>query len=48
MLLNGGGVNQLKTITTELNKAIAGREPEVRSMLQRVNTLVTDLDGHRA
>ncbi|MET9364369.1 MCE family protein [Streptomyces sp. NPDC006632] len=47
MLLNGGGVNQLKTITTELNKAIAGREPEVRSMLQRVNTLVTDLDGHR-
>ncbi|MFE9401298.1 MCE family protein [Streptomyces sp. NPDC006530] len=47
MLLNGGGVNQLKTITTELNKAIGGREPEVRSMLQRVNTLVTDLDGHR-
>ncbi|MFE9369269.1 MCE family protein [Streptomyces sp. NPDC006711] len=47
MLLNGGGVNQLKTITTELNKAIAGREPQVRSMLQRVNTLVTDLDGHR-
>ncbi|MFD9821177.1 MCE family protein [Streptomyces violascens] len=48
MLLNGGGVNQLKTITTELNKAIGGREPEVRSMLQRVNTLVTDLDGHRS
>ncbi|MGW8725883.1 MCE family protein [Streptomyces sp. NPDC055808] len=47
MLLNGGGVSQLKTITTELNKAIGGREPEVRSMLQRVNTLVTDLDGHR-
>ncbi|GGU28478.1 MCE family protein [Streptomyces violascens] len=47
MLLNGGGVNQLKTITTELDKAIGGREPEVRSMLQRVNTLVTDLDGHR-
>ncbi|MFI6689013.1 MCE family protein [Streptomyces sp. NPDC050485] len=47
MLLNGGGVNQLKTITTELNKAIGGREPEVRSMLHRVTTLVTDLDGHR-
>ncbi|MFE4868307.1 MCE family protein [Streptomyces sp. NPDC056682] len=47
MLLNGGGVNQLKTITTELNKAIGGREPEVRSMLRRVDTLVTDLDGHR-
>ncbi|MFF3171701.1 MCE family protein [Streptomyces sp. NPDC057900] len=48
MLLNGGGINQLKTITTELNKALAGQEPQVRSMLKRVNTLVTDLDDHRA
>lgn len=47
MLLNGGGVNQLKTITTELNKALAGREPQVRSMLNRVDTLVTNLDGHK-
>ncbi|WP_217165202.1 MCE family protein [Streptomyces sp. AC512_CC834] len=47
LLLNGGGVNQLKTITQELNSALGGREPEVRSMLKRVNTLVTDLDDHR-
>ncbi|MFF1410875.1 MCE family protein [Streptomyces sp. NPDC058289] len=47
LLLNGGGVNQLKTITKELNSALGGREPEVRSMLERVNTLVTDLDAHR-
>ncbi|MFJ4338797.1 MCE family protein [Streptomyces sp. NPDC088915] len=47
LLLNGGGVNQLKTITRELNAALGGREPEVRSMLRRVNTLVTDLDAHR-
>ncbi|MFJ6014800.1 MCE family protein [Streptomyces sp. NPDC092952] len=47
MLLNGGGVNQLKTITTELNKALSGREPEVRSVLRRVDTLVTDLDDHK-
>ncbi|MER5359270.1 MCE family protein [Streptomyces sp. NPDC002785] len=47
MLLNGGGVNQLKTITTELNKALAGQEPQVRSMLNRVDTLVTNLDGHK-
>ncbi|MEU9089578.1 MCE family protein [Streptomyces sp. NPDC048428] len=47
MLLNGGGINQLKTITTELNKALAGQEPQVRSMLKRVNTLVTNLDGHK-
>ncbi|MFS0697012.1 MCE family protein [Streptomyces nitrosporeus] len=47
MLLNGGGVAQLKTITTELNKALAGQEPQVRSMLNRVDTLVTDLDAHK-
>ncbi|WP_420716456.1 MCE family protein [Streptomyces sp. H27-H1] len=47
LLLNGGGINQLKTITKELNSALGGREPEVRSMLERVNTLVSDLDAHR-
>ncbi|MFF5920117.1 MCE family protein [Streptomyces flavochromogenes] len=47
LLLNGGGVNQLKTITRELNAALGGREPEVRAMLRRVNTLVTTLDAHR-
>ncbi|WP_436846253.1 MCE family protein [Streptomyces shenzhenensis] len=47
LLLNGGGVNQLRTITRELDAALGGREPEVRSMLRRVDTLVTDLDGHR-
>ncbi|MFJ4965250.1 mce related protein [Streptomyces sp. ADI96-02] len=47
MVLNGGGVDQLRTITTELNKALAGQEPQVRSMLDRVDTLVTDLDGNR-
>lgn len=47
MLLNGGGINQLKTITTELNKALTGQEPKVRSMLRRVDTLVTNLDNHR-
>lgn len=47
MLLNGGGINQLKTITTELNKALAGQEPQIRSMLSRVDTLVTNLDDHK-
>ncbi|AEN13654.1 MULTISPECIES: MCE family protein [unclassified Streptomyces] len=47
MLLNGGGVDQLKTITTELNKALSGQEPQIRSMLSRVDTLVTDLDDHK-
>ncbi|MEW2347180.1 MULTISPECIES: MCE family protein [unclassified Streptomyces] len=48
LLLNGGGVNQLKSITTELNKAVGGRESQVRSTLRRVDTLVTDLDDHRS
>ncbi|MER8232420.1 MCE family protein [Streptomyces sp. NPDC094049] len=47
LLLNGGGVNQLKTITRELNAALGGREPEMRSLLGRVNTLVTTLDANR-
>ncbi|MFD3613004.1 MCE family protein [Streptomyces atroolivaceus] len=47
MLLNGGGVAQLKTITTELNRALAGQEPQIRSMLSRVDTLVTNLDEHK-
>ncbi|MFJ8749399.1 MCE family protein [Streptomyces sp. NPDC102441] len=47
MLLNGGGISQLKTITTELNKALDGQEPQIRSMLERVDTLVTNLDDHK-
>ncbi|MFM9373640.1 MCE family protein [Streptomyces sp. Da 82-17] len=47
LLLNGGGLNQLKTITSELNAALGGREPQVRSALRRVDALVTDLDEHR-
>ncbi|MDJ1137566.1 MlaD family protein [Streptomyces iconiensis] len=47
LLLNGGGVSQLKTVTRELNKALDGNEPEVRSMLRRVNKLVGSLDAHK-
>ncbi|EPD93073.1 virulence factor Mce family protein [Streptomyces sp. HPH0547] len=47
LLLNGGGVSQLKTITGELNKALDGNEEEVRSMLRRVNTLVGSLERHK-
>ena len=47
LLLNGGGLSQLKTITTELNKALGGNEAEVRSMLERLNTFVSDLNDHR-
>ncbi|MFI1868034.1 MCE family protein [Streptomyces jumonjinensis] len=47
LLLNGGGVEQIKTIAIELNKAIGGREPQIRSLLKRLDTLVTSLDGNK-
>ncbi|MBM9618134.1 MCE family protein [Streptomyces zhihengii] len=48
LLLNGGGVAQIKTIATELNKAIGGREPRIRSLLTRLDELVTSLDNNKA
>ncbi|MFI6103236.1 MCE family protein [Streptomyces sp. NPDC051310] len=46
-LLNGGGVAQLKTITTELNKALEGRENRVRSLLGELDTFIGGLDSQR-
>ncbi|MFF8971352.1 MCE family protein [Streptomyces sp. NPDC014995] len=46
-LLNGGGVAQLKTITVELNKALAGRENRVKGLLKELNTCLGGLDGQR-
>ncbi|NUK23474.1 MCE family protein [Streptomyces lunaelactis] len=46
-LLNGGGVAQLKTITTELNKALEGRENRVKSLLGELDTFLGGLDGQR-
>ncbi|MFG2003286.1 MCE family protein [Spirillospora sp. NPDC048911] len=47
LLLNGGGLNQIKTITSELNNAMNGNEPQIRSMLQQVTKLTSTLDGNR-
>jgi phospholipid/cholesterol/gamma-HCH transport system substrate-binding protein len=47
MLLNGGGLAQLRTITVELNRALGGNEPQVRSLLERARTLVGDLDANK-
>ncbi len=48
MLLNGGGVAQIKTISTELNKALVGNEPQIRSLLANLNTLVGALDDRKS
>ncbi|MCW2829973.1 MAG: virulence factor Mce family protein [Aeromicrobium sp.] len=47
LLLNGGGVAQLKTITQELNKALEGREDSARSVLDQIRILMTQLDDNR-
>lgn len=47
LLLNGGGVAQLKTISTELNKALEGREDSARSVLHQVEKLARDLDNNK-
>lgn len=46
-LLNGGGFAQLKTITTELDKALDGRAPQYRDLLDQANTLITGVDAQR-
>ncbi len=46
-LLNGGGLGQLKTITTEVNKALGGREGTTRDLLNQVNTTVSTLDEQK-
>ncbi len=47
LLLNGGGVAQIRTIATELNKALAGNEPEIRALLDDLDALVGALDSHK-
>ncbi|MEQ3550534.1 MCE family protein [Pseudonocardia nematodicida] len=47
MLLNGGGVAQIRTIATELNNALDGREPQVRDLLRDLDLLVGSLDDSR-
>ena len=48
LLLNGGGVGQLKTIVSELNNAFDGREGEVRSVLTQIRTFMGQLDENKA
>ncbi len=47
LLLNGGGLAQLHTISTQLNYALNGNEPQIRSVLSQINDLATNLNAHR-
>lgn len=46
-LLSGGGVAQLHTISVELNKAMDGRQADVRGALTQLNTFVGSLDAQK-
>lgn len=47
LLLNGGGVGQLKTISQELNTAFDGREKSVRSIITQVADFMGQLDANK-
>ncbi|WP_163510690.1 MCE family protein [Fodinicola acaciae] len=47
MLLNGGGIGQIQTITRELNSALNGNEPQIRELLGNLNALVSTMNAHR-
>ena len=48
LVLNGGGVAQLQTITRELNKALEGREGAARSVLNQISDFMGQLDKNKA
>jgi phospholipid/cholesterol/gamma-HCH transport system substrate-binding protein len=48
LLVNGGGLNQLQTVTEELNAAIGGREGTVRDLMQRADTFLTEANATTA
>lgn len=47
LLLNGGGVGQLKTISEELNTALGGREKSVKSIITQVSDFMGQLDANK-
>lgn len=45
LLVNGGGLNQLQTVTEQLNAAIGGREDTFRELLGRANTFLKEANA---
>ncbi len=48
LLLNGGGLQQLQTINSELSKALTGREVDIKDLLDQLNTFIGGLDAQKA
>ena len=47
LLLNGGGVAQLKVIETELNNALRGNEAEIKDLIGQLDTFVGGLEEQK-
>src|SRR3546814_12963081 len=47
LVLNGGGVAQLKTISSELNDAPTGKEGNVKSVLTQLDDFMSELDVNK-
>ncbi|WP_040830441.1 MCE family protein [Nocardia jiangxiensis] len=47
LVLSGGGLAQIRDISTELNAALSGREGAVRDLLAKLDTLMRGLDDQK-
>ena len=47
MLLSGGGIAQLKTISVEMNNMLNGRQDQARHLLGNLERMVAALDGQK-
>ena len=47
MLLSGGGIGQLKTISVEMNKMLNGRQDQARHLLTNLDQLIGGLTSRR-
>ncbi len=47
LLLNGGGLNQIATITKELDTAFSGKTSAVRDLFTRLDTITKELNDQR-
>jgi len=46
-LMSGSGLDQVRTIVTETNRALTGHEQQVRNLLGQLDSLLRSLDSHR-
>ncbi|MEE2035141.1 MCE family protein [Rhodococcus chondri] len=47
LVLSGGGLAQAQVISRELNSALGGRQESVRSLITRLDAVLTGLDGQK-